>query len=167
MWDEIRRKDFEAEILPHLCHLRLTSLWLTKHRPDADELVQNTVAKAYCLWRPTLSRTDCRVLLFRVLTWLFFGGIEKRPAILSSNHKRILAAEITQRRLGVAQVNAAGIGGRTIVRLPVEIGFVKLLSKLGGFSSDDIAKIIGFTQYSIESRIRPWFSAPAEWAIYI
>lgn len=53
---------------------------------------------------------------------------------------------------------------RTIVRLPVEVGYVNFLSKLVGFSHEEIADIIGIkldgAEASLEHRSRLLKSGP-------
>jgi RNA polymerase sigma-70 factor (ECF subfamily) len=144
MHEEIKRKSFEAKISPHLGDLRLTSLWLTKCRPDAEDLVQNALIKAYRIWHPSISRANCRVLLFKILTWIYFDGFQKKSNIPDTQKSRIDIYTIASRnRLTLEQEIPADITKRTIVRLPIELSFVKFLSRLEKFSPKDIAEIIG------------------------
>jgi DNA-directed RNA polymerase specialized sigma24 family protein len=141
--DEIKKKSFESRAMPYLGDLRLTSLWLTKRHPDAEELVQNSLTEAYKLWRPSLSKANCRVLLFKVLTWLFFSSDQNKPTILSTNCKRNYFSNISLGRVAAVFEESARKAARTIVRLPIEVRFVKFLSEPEGFSSIEIAEIIG------------------------
>ncbi len=143
MQEEIRRKDFEAKTLPHLRSLRLTSLWLTKNRLSADDLMRKSLNQAFRMWRPSISETDYRVLLFKLLTGVFFDGFQKKPVVLSVNHERNIGPYVSYNRLAPKDEDPANVAKRTLVRLPVEVGYVGILSKLAGFSPEDIAEIIG------------------------
>jgi DNA-directed RNA polymerase specialized sigma24 family protein len=147
--DEIRKKNYKARIAPHLRDLRLTSLWLTQNRPDADELFRYSLAKAYKLWRPSLPRAKCRILLFKVLTGVFYSGIKKRPAILSIGYEKISFTNNSHNRLALPQDVFGSFIDRTLVRLPVEIKYIEFLTGLEGLSSNDIGEIIGLSQDSI------------------
>ncbi|OGC96168.1 MAG: hypothetical protein A2W25_07125 [candidate division Zixibacteria bacterium RBG_16_53_22] len=151
MQDDIRRKNFETKVLPHLRDLRLTSLWLTKARPDSVDLVRKALNKAYKLWRPSISNSNCRILLFKVLTWLFFDGIQKGPGVLPRNCQRSFSPYVSHDRLTSMDEDPASAVKRTIVRLPVEVGYVNFLSKLEGFSPEDIAEIVGVKLAGTES----------------
>jgi DNA-directed RNA polymerase specialized sigma24 family protein len=152
MQDEIRRKNFETKALPHLRDLRLTSLWLTKNRPNADDLMRKALNKAFRMWRPSISKSDCRVLLFKVLTGMFFDGFQKRPDISSMNYERNISAHNFHDRLTSEHEDPTSAVKRTIVRLPVEVGYINFLSKLDGFSPEDIADIVGIKLDGTESR---------------
>jgi DNA-directed RNA polymerase specialized sigma24 family protein len=86
------------------------------------------------------------------LTRLYFDGFQKKPAILSTNCKRGIIAGVSHDRLDLIPENHAAASKRLIVRLPVEVKYVEFLSKLKGFSSENIAEIIGLKLDSIETR---------------
>lgn len=48
--DAVKRKEFEAEALPHMDALYRTALRLAKNQSDAEDLVQEAYAKAYRFW---------------------------------------------------------------------------------------------------------------------
>jgi DNA-directed RNA polymerase specialized sigma24 family protein len=143
MFDDIRRKNFEAGTLPHLRSLRLISLWLTKNRPEADDLMRKSLNRAFRLWRPSLSKPDYRVLLFKVLTGVFYDGLQKRPGVVSMNYENSINPYSSNGRLASMDKDPANVAQRTIVRLPIEVGYVNFLSKLEGFSPENIADIVG------------------------
>ena len=142
MQDKIRRKCFETKTSPHLHDLRLTSLWLTRRRADAEDLVEEALVKAYKLWHPSMSRAGCRVLLFKVMTLLFFSGFQKRPVSFPLNCQRNIDATISRDRFALVREGPETASKRMIVRLPIEVRFVRFLSKLKRFSPEEIAEII-------------------------
>jgi DNA-directed RNA polymerase specialized sigma24 family protein len=139
----------DEKILSDLRALKLTSLWLTKNGPASKELVRNTLSRFYESWRPQISRAEVKVTLFKILTNLFFNGIPRKKIIpIVSPVMQKLNQVASRLRLFPARQNNVAL--RTLVRLPIEIKFVKILSNLGGFSPSEIAEIIGVTWGGIE-----------------
>jgi RNA polymerase sigma-70 factor (ECF subfamily) len=65
------RRDFERMTLPHLLTLRRCALRLSKSRADADDLVQETLLRAWRFWPRYVERDNCRAWLQRILTNVF------------------------------------------------------------------------------------------------
>jgi DNA-directed RNA polymerase specialized sigma24 family protein len=143
MQDDFRWNFFKARTSPHMRAVRVTSMWLTHNRRDAQDLAGEALLKTYGLWRPSISKANCRVLLFKVLTRLFFSGFQKRPENLFLNHKRNIIPNISLDRITSVYERPISTIRRTIIRLPVEIKFVNFLSKMEGFSPIEIGEIIG------------------------
>ncbi len=66
-----RRARFEAEVLPHLDAMHRTALRLTRSPSDADDLVQDSVIKAYRFFDSYESGTNARAWMLRILTNVF------------------------------------------------------------------------------------------------
>lgn len=131
--------------------LKLTALWLTKDRADTMELVQITLAKAYRVWHRSVSESNLKVTLFRILTTLFFDGVQRKTRISIAAPQRKLNICMQRNRFGLVEGNADISAQRTIVRSAIEIRYVRILSRLAGFSNLEIAKIIGINQNAMES----------------
>jgi RNA polymerase sigma-70 factor (ECF subfamily) len=67
----VERRDFERMTLPHLLTLRQCALRLSKSRADADDLVQETLLRAWRFWPRYVERDNCRAWLLRILTNAF------------------------------------------------------------------------------------------------
>jgi RNA polymerase sigma-70 factor (ECF subfamily) len=65
------RGGFERVVVPLIRNLRAAALRLTKNRPDADDLVQETVLRAWRFWPRYMERDNCRAWLQRILTNTF------------------------------------------------------------------------------------------------
>lgn len=152
MQDDIRWIFFKARIMPHMQALRLTSLWLTRNGRDSQDLVGETLMRTFGLWYPSLSKVHCRVLLFKVLTGLFFSGFRKNRSNLSSISKGNIIPDISRNRLTALNQNSISASGRTIIRLPIEVRFVNLLSKMDRFSPKEIGQIISLRLDSSQPR---------------
>ena len=69
---------FEAEVLPHLGKLYPAALRLTRNASDAEDLVQETMAKAYTSFGQFTPGTNMRAWLHKILSTTFINGYRKR-----------------------------------------------------------------------------------------
>ena len=79
---------FEREALPYLGKMYPAALRLTRHRADAEDLVQETFAKAYASFGQFQPGTNMRAWLHQILTTTFITSYRKRqrepqPAVTS------------------------------------------------------------------------------------
>lgn len=58
---------FEAEALPHVDRLFRLALWFERNRPDAEDLVQETMTQALESFHRFQSGTNCRAWLVTIL----------------------------------------------------------------------------------------------------
>ena len=72
-----RRVRFEAEVLPHLDRLYSAALRYTRDATDAEDLVQETVAKAYRSFHQYRPGTNLRAWLYRVLHTTYISMYRK------------------------------------------------------------------------------------------
>jgi len=63
-----KRLSFEREALGHLGELYTTALRYSHNEKDAEDLVQETLLRAYAAWEQFEEGTNCRAWLFRILT---------------------------------------------------------------------------------------------------
>ncbi len=68
-----KRKQYEVEALPHMDALLRTALRMTKNQSDAEDLVQETMVKAYRFWDKFESGSNCRAWLFKIMTNIFIN----------------------------------------------------------------------------------------------
>ncbi|MBS3945909.1 MAG: hypothetical protein KGZ42_10450 [Melioribacter sp.] len=59
--------EFELEALPHLNALQSYALKLTNDPEDADDLVQDTMLKAYRFFDKFEKGTNCKAWLFQIM----------------------------------------------------------------------------------------------------
>lgn len=62
-----RRREFEAQALPHLKSLYNLALRLSRNDRDAEDLVQDTYLRAYRFYHRFAPGTNIRAWLFRIL----------------------------------------------------------------------------------------------------
>src|SRR6202042_3471523 len=74
--DQDRR--FEQDVLPFLGQLYPAALRMTRNASDAEDLVQETSAKAYAAFHQFKPDTNLRAWLNRILANTFISGYRKR-----------------------------------------------------------------------------------------
>ena len=80
--DDERRTRFEEEALPHLDRLYAAAMRYTRNPTDAEDLVQETMAKAYRSFHQYRPGTNLRAWLYRVLHTTYvsmYRKAQRRP----------------------------------------------------------------------------------------
>jgi len=76
--DKVRKGDFATTVLPHREELLAAALRYTRNLADAEDLVQDTLARALGAWSRFEPGSNCRAWLFRILTNGFISGYRRR-----------------------------------------------------------------------------------------
>src|SRR5690348_867598 len=69
---------FEAEALPYLDQLYSAAMRMTRNPSDAEDLVQETFAKAYAAFHQYQPGTNLKAWLYRILTNTFINSYRKK-----------------------------------------------------------------------------------------
>jgi RNA polymerase sigma-70 factor, ECF subfamily len=150
--------DFETEALQHLDALYGFALKLTRAPDDAEDLVADTVLRAFERWHQFHSGTNSRAWLFTILYHAFV-----------SRHRRTIAREAPSPegedgRLLEAVGDADPEGRfydsfvdeeitRAIDNLPEEYRVVVTLSDLHELRYAEIADVVGIPEGTVKSRL--------------
>ena len=162
--DAIKRKEFEAQALPHMDALYRTALRLAKNQSDAEDLVQEAFAKAYRFWDKFELGSNCRAWLFKIMTNIFINEYRsKSRSPLQANiddiddnylYGQLASSEMTENpeqtlfsKLFDDDVKKA------IENLPDDFRLVAVLSFLEGFSYQEIAEIADLQLGTVKSRL--------------
>jgi RNA polymerase sigma-70 factor (ECF subfamily) len=154
--------DFEREVMPHLQALYGVALRMTKSESDAEDLVQDTILRAYRFWDGFESGTNCRAWVLRILTNLFRNRYRER-----AREQEILGeAETSTANLGRFQGAAprdaeSALFGRMLSRdvekaletLPPEFRLPVILADLEDLSYKEIADIMECPAGTVMSRL--------------
>src|SRR3954469_15293896 len=70
--------DFEREALPHLTALYAAAVRMTRNEKDAEDLVQDTLLRAYRFFDTFQAGTNCKAWLFRIMTNVFCNHYRER-----------------------------------------------------------------------------------------
>jgi RNA polymerase sigma-70 factor, ECF subfamily len=73
-----RKADFEQAVAPVMGQLYPAALRMTKNASDAEDLVQETVTKAFTAFHQFQPGTNLRAWLYRILSNTFINGYRKR-----------------------------------------------------------------------------------------
>nr|MBN2278802.1 sigma-70 family RNA polymerase sigma factor [candidate division Zixibacteria bacterium] len=162
-----RRKTFEEDTFPHLEALRRTALWLTIHDSIAEDLVLNTMARAYDKWSYTYDLVSNKTRLFKVLTREFLGFGKERQKwyhsgqYLSENISVTSDPEAGNPRNSISVIEqleqrlANGFSEKfvrhIIVRLRPQSRLILSLLYIGEFSYADIAFITDISRNSVRA----------------
>jgi RNA polymerase sigma-70 factor, ECF subfamily len=73
-----RDERFERDVVPYMGQLYPAALRMTRNPSDAEDLVQETVAKAYAAFHQFKAGTNLRAWLHRILSNTFINGYRKK-----------------------------------------------------------------------------------------
>jgi RNA polymerase sigma-70 factor, ECF subfamily len=158
------RVRFEREAMIHLDALMRTARRMAKTEADAEDLVQETMLKAYRFFDKFEEGTNCKAWLFKIMTNIFinnyrsqskapqsmavedvddsflYGQLAKFPG--SSDPEKEFFSKIFDDDVRLA-----------ITELPEDFRIVVVLSFLEGFSYQEIADITGLQIGTVKSRL--------------
>lgn len=154
-----RRAQFEREALVHLDAMFSFALKLARSRDDAEDLVSDTLLRAFERWEQYHLGTNIRAWLFTILYHVFV-----------SRKRRIDAREVQQPddTEGWALFEAVGEADpegrfydsfldeeitRAIGALPDEYRSAVVLSDLQGLRYAEIAQVLGVPEGTVKSRL--------------
>jgi RNA polymerase sigma-70 factor, ECF subfamily len=154
--------EFEREVMPHLQALYGVALRMSKSEGDAEDLVQETVLRAYRFWDGFEAGSNCRAWLMRILTNVFRNRYRER-----TREQEILGeAETSAANLGQFQGRAprdaeSALFGRMLSRdveralltLPPEFRLPVILADLEDLSYKEIADIMECPAGTVMSRL--------------
>ena len=160
-----RRQEFEDIVLVHLDSLYNGALRMSRNREDAEDLVQDTVLKAFRFFDKFERGTNIRAWLFTILTNTYINRYRKKarqPAMVEFQEERtkiknhpfrdpieIVASGQVEAMLELVDddVKAA------LDSLPDDFRLVVLLADLEDFSYKEIAEIVGCPLGTVMSRL--------------
>src|SRR2546423_286821 len=145
------KTDFEREVMPHLPALYGVALRMTKNQGDAEDLVQESVLRAYRFFDSFEAGTNCKAWLFRILTNTFCNRYRERE-----REQEILGeVESSEANLGQfvggapRDAETALLGRmlsrdveRALTQVPSEFRLAGILADLEDFSYKEIAGIM-------------------------
>jgi RNA polymerase sigma-70 factor (ECF subfamily) len=159
-----RRKRFEDEALPHLDALYTMAVRLARNPDDANDLLQETMLRAYRFFHQFESGTNCRAWMLTILFNNFRNGYRKysreQPASSADEFER--KVEVESLRVDPAGsnpealVSEQGMEGEVenaLAALPAEFREALLLVDVEELSYREVSKVLGVPIGTVKSRV--------------
>jgi RNA polymerase sigma-70 factor (ECF subfamily) len=170
--DQEKREEFESIFLPLLDNLYNIALRMTRNVKDAEDLVQETVLKAYRFFHRFERGTNARAWILTILTNTFRTRYRKKkqePEMVDFQaiENFCLADELVREIKASDKSEAKGAEAVTemlkdyvsddiieaLENVPEQFRLAVLLSDVEGFSYQEIAEILDISVGTVKSRI--------------
>ena len=155
-----KRQSFEREALVHLDALYRVALRLTNNAADADDLVQETLLKAYRAWDQYEKGTNAKGWLLTILRHAFINEYRRR-----TRHPENVDLDTIEPFAVFGEIQDQDPQGaffdkivdaevlREIDKLPEAFRETLVLSDVEGMSYQEIAKILEIPVGTVKSRL--------------
>jgi RNA polymerase sigma-70 factor, ECF subfamily len=158
-----READFERDVLPVMGQLYPAAFRMTKNTSDAEDLVQETVAKAYAKFHQFRPGTNLRAWLHRILANTFINDYRKRRREPATTLATDLGGDWTGvDRLGPPARSAEAealdrLADSDILRalrdLPEDFRMAIYLADIEGYPYREVAEMMGTPIGTVMSRL--------------
>lgn len=160
---EVSERVFEETVLVHFPFLRNMALKITRNEDDAQDLVQETILRAYRFFHKYEAGTNCRAWLYRIMKNTFINSYRKQRRQPSGSSyddmEEILETESdaptaqTDPQASLINRNLQEDVARALATLPPDYRTALSLSLIEGFSYKEIADAMHCPIGTVMSRI--------------
>jgi RNA polymerase sigma-70 factor (ECF subfamily) len=163
--EEQRRARFEREAMPLLDQLYSAALRTTRNPSDAEDLVQETFAKAYAAFHQYRPGTNLKAWMYRILTNTYINSYRKKQRQpLESDASEIedyqLARAESHTSAGLRSAEAEALDHlpdsdvkRALQEIPEEFRLAVYFADVEGYSYKEIAEIMETPIGTVMSRL--------------
>lgn len=160
-----RSERFERDALPFLDQLYGAAMRLTRNPADAEDLVQETYAKAYASFHQFKEGTNLKAWMYRILNNTFISSYRKkqREPLKADNTEledwQMLSAS-SHEAVGLRSAEAEALDGlpddeirSALASIPEDRRMAVYLADVEGFSYKEIASILDIPLGTVMSRL--------------
>jgi RNA polymerase sigma-70 factor (ECF subfamily) len=156
---------FVNDALPYLNQLNDRARRMTRNTVDAEDLVQETMLKAYAGFNTFSEGTDLRAWLFRIMTDTYIKGLRRaqhRPSEYLTDHitDRQLAAQDLPSSQGPRSAELDALDGLpdielgdALATLPVQFRLTVYYRDIAGLRCREIAEVMACCKGTVMSRL--------------
>lgn len=158
-----KQEDFNEEILPHLDAMYNFALRLTSDPNDAEDLVQDTIVKAYRFFDSYEKGTNAKAWLFRILKNSYINTYRKqskKPNQVDYDEVATFYETIRDERTDTSDLEDRMFReliddhiSQALDQLPEDFRTVVLLCDVEGFTYEEIANMLDVPIGTIRSRL--------------
>ncbi|HYX08731.1 MAG TPA: sigma-70 family RNA polymerase sigma factor [Bacteroidales bacterium] len=158
-----KQEDFEEEIIPHLDAMYNFALRLTSDPSDAEDLVQDTIVKAFRFFSSYEKGTNAKAWLFRILKNSYINNYRKQskqPNQVDYDEVATFYETIRAERTDTSDLEDKMFRdlidddiSNALEELPEDFRTVVLLCDVEGFTYEEIANMLDVPIGTIRSRL--------------
>lgn len=161
-----KRSEFEAVALPHVDALYGTACRLSRNPRDAEDLVQETLLRAYRFWDSFEKNSNCKGWLLRILTNTFINEYQRkrrrREVLDAATAEQSATDGVLVHEAAQVQRNPEGLMldrcvsddvQRALDALPADFRAAVVLCDVEGLSYKEIADVMECPVGTVMSRL--------------